>query len=289
LLDGRECEMPLSYACITPHGDEVIPELATTATPRGFLITREGMITIAKEVKRAKPDTIVIATPHNLRLWRKIGVVISENSSGKLQSSRGRKPSVHLKVRCDQEFARRLVDRATRRGLPVVGANYGSFEGPLSDLPMDWGTLVPLWFLARGRLNRPRVVIVTPSREIPLFQNYEFGRTIADLAERGSRRYVFVASADQAHAHKKSGAYGFNRAAAEYDRFVVDAIRRNRIGSVMNLSGKFVEAAKPDSLWQMTMLAGVLSKVKMDAELFSYQAPTYYGMICAGFRRTEQE
>jgi aromatic ring-opening dioxygenase LigB subunit len=281
--------MPLSYACITPHGDEVIPELATRATPRGFLITREGMLRIANEVKRAKPDTIVIATPHNLRLWRRIGVVLSENSSGKLQGSRGSRRSVHLKVRCDQEFARKLLDRATKRGLPVVGANYGSFEGPLSDLPMDWGTLVPLWFLTRDHQKHPRVVIVTPSREIPPFQNYEFGQTIAELAERASKTYVFVASADQAHAHKKSGPYGFSRAAAEYDRFVVDAIQKNRIRSVMNLSGKFVEAAKPDSLWQMTVLAGVLSKVRMDAELFSYQVPTYYGMICAGFQRTNQD
>jgi len=53
----------------------------------------------------------------------------------------------------------------------------------------------------------------------------------------------------------------------------------------MNLQGKFVEDAKPDSLWQMVMLAGALSRVRMRAELFSYQVPTYYGMMCAGFRR----
>jgi len=244
---------------------------------------------IAKEVRRTKPDTILIATPHNLRLWREIGVVLSENSSGRLQGSRVSRPSVYLKVRCDQEFARGLLDRADKKGLPVVGANYGSFEGHLSDVPMDWGSLVPLWFLTRGRRNDPRVVIVTPSREIPLLQNYEFGQTIAELAEKRSKTYVFVASADQAHAHKQSGPYGFSKAAEQYDRFVVEAIQKNRIRSVMNLSGKLVEAAKPDSLWQMTMLAGVLSKVRTDAELFSYQVPTYYGMICTGFRRINQD
>jgi aromatic ring-opening dioxygenase LigB subunit len=278
--------MPLNYACIAPHGGEVIPELATRATLRRFMRTREGMLKMASEIKVAKPDTIVIATPHNLRLWGKIGVVTSENSSGRLQVSPGSKRSVCLKVRCDQEFAKKLVDRAANRGLPVVGANYGGSEGASSDLPMDWGTLIPLWFVMKARKKKPKVVIVTPSREIPLSQNREFGRVIAELAEKRSKRYIFIASADQAHAHKKSGPYGFNRAAAEYDRFVVDAIEKNRIQSVMNLKAKFVENAKPDSLWQMTMLAGVLSKVRMRAELFSYQVPTYYGMICAGFRRT---
>ena len=278
--------MPLSYACIAPHGGEVIPELATKSTERKFLTTRKGMLKVAKEIKAAKPDTIVVATPHNLRLWRNIGVVTAENSSGKLQGSSGTIRSVTLRVRCDQEFALELLSRAKKRKLPVVGANYGTTEGAASDMPMDSGTLVPLWFVMKGNRKRPKIVIVTPSREIPLSQNYEFGRLIAELAEKKSKRYVFVASADQAHAHKKSGPYGVSRAAAVYDRMVLDAIRANRIRRIMNLKTKLVDDAKPDSLWQMTMLAGILSRVHLYPELFSYQVPTYYGMMCAGFRRT---
>jgi aromatic ring-opening dioxygenase LigB subunit len=214
------------------------------------------MLRLAKDIKEAEPDTIVIATPHNLRLWGKIGVVTSENSSGRLQASRRTRRSVSLKVKCEREFAQALLSRATKRGLPAVGANYGSAEGTASDVPMDWGTLVPLWFVTRAQKNLLKIVIVTPSREIPLSQNYEFGRVLADLAEKNHKNYVFIASADQAHAHRKSGPYGFSKAAAEYDRFVIDAIEKNKIRSVMNLKAKFVEKAKPDSLWQMTMLAG---------------------------------
>ncbi len=264
----------------------MIPELATKSSERKFLTTRKGMLKVAKEIKAAKPDTIVVATPHNLRLWRNIGVVTAENSSGKLQGSSGTIRSVTLRVRCDQEFALELLSRAKKRKLPVVGANYGTTEGAASDMPMDSGTLVPLWFVMKGNRKRPKIVIVTPSREIPLSQNYEFGRLIAELAEKKSKRYVFVASADQAHAHKKSGPYGFSRAAAVYDRMVLDAIRANRIRRIMNLKTKLVDDAKPDSLWQMTMLAGILSRVHLYPELFSYQVPTYYGMMCAGFRRT---
>jgi aromatic ring-opening dioxygenase LigB subunit len=264
----------------------VIRELTSASTLRTFMKTRLGMLKMASEIKEAKPDTIVIATPHNLRLGRTIGVVTSDNSSGTVHGERER--SIRLKAKCDREFARKLVEQATKRGLPVVGANYGSAEGPTSDLPMDWGTIVPLWFVMRGHENRPRVVIVTPSREIPLSENYEFGRVFAESAEKSSKKYVFIASADQAHAHKKSGPYGFSNAASKYDRFVVDAIQRDSIASIMRLRAKFVEDAKPDSLWQMAMLAGALNKVRMRGQLYSYQVPTYYGMICAGFRRTSQ-
>ncbi len=249
---------------------------------RLFGPTRKGIRVLARQLKEAKPDTIVVASPHNLRLLRQIGVVISENSSGKAVEG---KREIRLRAKCDVEIGRRLVEAAELRGLPVVGANYGLLEGPLSDLAMDWGTLVPLWFFLRGNGLKSRVVIVTPSREIPLRQNFEFGKAIADVAEMSDKRVVFVASSDQAHTHRRDGPYGFSRHAKEYDTMVVEAIEKNRLSSIMRMDPGLVEAAKPDSLWQMTMLAGVLSAVPMVGELISYQVPTYYGMLCAAYFR----
>jgi aromatic ring-opening dioxygenase LigB subunit len=271
-----------------PHGGEVIPELATKTTLRTFQATRDAMSKLANEIANTKPDTIVIATPHGLRLWKNIGVVTAENSSGKLEASPRSKKYVRLKVSCDRKFAEELLRAAQTRKLPVVGANYGSAEGSSSDLPMDWGTLVPLWFIIKRSRPKPKVVVVTPSRELPLSKNYEFGQLLGNLAEGKSKRFAFVASADQAHAHKKSGPYGFSKRAADYDQFVIRAVRGNRIGSIMNLSARLVEDAKPDSLWQMTMLAGILDRIEMRSVLFSYQVPTYFGMICAGFRRSSR-
>ncbi len=38
-----------------------------------------------------------------------------------------------------------------------------------------------------------------------------------------------------------------------------------------------------DGLWQTLMLQGVLERVPLNAELLSYEAPTYYGMLVASF------
>jgi aromatic ring-opening dioxygenase LigB subunit len=43
--------------------------------------------------------------------------------------------------------------------------------------------------------------------------------------------------------------------------------------------------AKPDGLWQMAILAGIVDRVKLKSQLLSYQVPTYYGMICAEYAR----
>ena len=278
--------MPLVYACIAPHGGETIEKLAPKASVEKFRKTRDGLRILGAEVGRAKPDTIVLATPHNLRLWKNIGVVTAENSTGTLHASPRSKNVINLKTKCDVKLAKELLDRSAQAKLPVVGANYGTSEGVSSDMQMDWGTLVPLWFMIPRCKRKPKLVIVTPSREIPLSQNFQFGRVIARVAEADRRkRVVFVASADQAHAHKRSGPYGYSPKAKEYDTLVLDALDRNRMSDVMHMRPDFVEAAKPDSLWQMTILAGIMDKVKLRAELVSYDAPTYFGMICASFRR----
>jgi aromatic ring-opening dioxygenase LigB subunit len=274
--------MPLVYACIAPHGGELVPELAGDMMNR-FSRLRRGMRAVADQMKASKPDTIVIASPHNLRLHGHIGVVLSEHSSGTVFEGRRR---ISLKADCDPSLAWKVLSAAEKRDLPVVGANYGTFEGPLSDLTMDWGTLIPLWFFLKEKRMKSKVLIVTPSREVPLRDNFEFGRVLARIAEGGRKRVAFVASSDQAHAHRKGGPYGFSPKAKVYDQLVAMAIDEGRLKSILRFPSSLVEAAKPDSLWQMTMLAGVLEEVEMNGELFAYDVPTYYGMLCAGYTRS---
>jgi aromatic ring-opening dioxygenase LigB subunit len=281
--------LTLVYCCIAPHGGEIIPELAKDRkTADLFSETRKGIQKLATQMKESKPDTIVIASPHNLRLWKKIAIVISENSSGFLISDAKSKERIELSTRCDTRFARELYSRAVKNRLPVVGANYGTFEGSTSDLPMDWGTFIPLWFFLDGekhhgkKIKEPKVVIVAPSREIPISQNVSFGRLIAKLAQsEKSKRIAFVASADQAHTHTKQSPYGIHPSAKDFDKLAVDGIRDGKIESLLRLDPRFIENSKPDSIWQLAMLQGVVSEVPMKTKLISYQVPTYFGMICA--------
>jgi len=273
--------MGIVYACIAPHGAEVIPELAGKQL-KAFAETRKGMESLAQAMNRHRPSTVVVATPHGLRLDRTIGVVTTEYSEGTLKAH-GK--SVEIRLRCDRQLAQKVVQKANETKLPVLGVNYGTNEGPSSCMPMDWGTLIPLWFLGKSKneKRKRRTVIVTPSREISLTDLVNFGRTIAEAAETSHKSIAFVASADQGHAHDKKGPYGFNRASAKYDNLVIQAIKENSLKQLLKLSPKFVEDAKPDSLWQIAILIGILEHVPMKARFVSYQAPTYYGMLCADF------
>jgi aromatic ring-opening dioxygenase LigB subunit len=271
--------MGIVYACIAPHGSEAIPKLAGDKL-EAFSETRRGMEELAKQMKKHSPDTIIIATPHGLRLDRTIGIVTSQYSAGDLKE---KDETVSARFKCNRQLAQKIYQTAKKAGLSVVGANYGTSGGPDSCMPMDWGTLIPLWFFGAQEKKKPRIIIVTPSREIPLTQLVEFGEVMARTAETSKSKIAFVASADQGHAHDKTGPYGFHPASKKYDELVIRAIKENNLKQILALDPKFVEDAKPDSLWQIAILEGVLERVPMKARFVSYQAPTYFGLMCADF------
>lgn len=273
--------MGIVYACIAPHGTEIIPKLAGPYL-QAFAKTREGMEKLAQKMKKHMPETIIVATPHGLRLDHTIGMVTSEYSEGTLKAH-GK--SVRTRFQCDRQLAKKILQEAKKAKLPVIGANYGTNEGRNSCMPMDWGTLIPLWFFATPKKGekKPKIIIVTPSREIPMSQLVDFGRILAKTAESSGKRVAFVASADQGHAHRENGPYGFHPASAKFDEMVIQAIKTNDLESLLGLDEKFVEDAKPDSIWQIAILVGVLKEIRMEGRFVSYEASTYYGMLCADF------
>jgi aromatic ring-opening dioxygenase LigB subunit len=245
-----------------------------------FAETRKGMEQLAKLLYEQNPETIILATPHNLRLEATIGVITSEFTEGTLEAN---EKQVKLRCECDRQTAQVILKNSKSSNLPIVGANYGTSEGPASCMPMDWGTLIPLWYFVNQNPNKPKGVIVTPSREIPLENLVVFGQIIAETTKTLGRNVAFVASADQGHAHKSDGPYGFNPASAEFDKLAIDAVTENNLKRLLDLPQKFIDDAKPDSIWQLAILQGILERVQMRGRLLSYQVPTYYGMLCAAY------
>jgi aromatic ring-opening dioxygenase LigB subunit len=125
-------------------------------------------------------------------------------------------------------------------------------------------------------------VVVSPARDRSPQEHVRAGAAIARAVGSSGKRIALIASADHGHAHDPEGPYGFDPAAAEYDARVVELVKQNRLGGLLELDPAFVEAAKADSWWQMLMLHGALGD-GWRAEFLSYEASTYFGMLCAAY------
>jgi aromatic ring-opening dioxygenase LigB subunit len=142
--------------------------------------------------------------------------------------------------------------------------------------------LIPLWFM--GGRSDPQVpaVVVSPARDRPIAEHVRAGRALARAVADSGKRVALVASADHGHAHDPEGPYGFDPAAAAYDETIVRLVEENRLEGLLELEPAFVEAAKADSWWQLAMLHGALGG-QWSGDFLSYEASTYFGMLCAAY------
>jgi aromatic ring-opening dioxygenase LigB subunit len=269
----------LVFAAIAPHGGMAIEEACGPGEEKLAIATRKGMKTLGRMFAAAKPEAVVIATPHNVHISGALGVVVSSRVAGQLD---GAPSSVALDCPTDADLAWRVLASYMEAEIPSVGISFGANDPSSAVAPMDWGVLIPLWYMG-GRKDPPvPVVVVTPARDLPATAHVEAGRAIARAAGDSGRRVAFIASADHGHAHSADGPYGFDEKARVYDDLVCEIVRGDDLQRLVEVEPELVERAKADSWWQMLMLAGATAH-GWRGRLISYEAPTYFGMLTAAY------
>ncbi len=285
--------MGIVLAGIAPHGFPLIPTLSDNA--EGALRTRAALHELGRHARAAEVEVIVIAGPHGVRVDGQVALANTGRAAGTLSwQSR----TVEMNIPIDLELTDEIAAAARSAGVPIAMTGFGGNRRGQSVLPLDWGMLVSLWFFGHdqnvpgsgdvlaappSRNSGPPVVLVSPSRLLPRQALVTFGRAVADAAAKDGRHIAFIASCDWAHTHAHDGPYGFHASASLVDDLVVDAVRRNAVSEIGELSDEQAANAAIDGLWQCLMLQGVLERVPMHSELLSYEAPTYYGMLVAIF------
>lgn len=269
---------PFVFACIAPHGMEIIPEMAGVDSGR-MSLTRDGLSKLGRDMESAQPDTIIVLTPHGTRINGQFSITDCERMEG-IAEERGH--TFTMEKRIDRELARSIADKASSAELPVGTINYGTAAGPISCLPLDWGAIVPLRFMP----DVP-IVVITPSREIPYEKHVQFGKALRKAVQASSKRIGLIASCDWSHTHAETGPYGYNPAAKRLDEEVVELIKQNQLERMGDFDDEYLDAAKPDGNWQTLILAGAIPSEERKVEFLSYEAPTYFGMLCAGIEKEE--
>src|SRR5690606_13962202 len=128
------------------------------------------------------------------------------------------------------------------------------------------------------------IVVITPSRDLSFEKHLEFGEALREAVKKSEKRIGLIASCDWSHAHDKMGPYGYDPAAKQLDEEVVGLIKNNQLEKMADFDEDFIDAAKPDGIWQTLILAGAIREEERKVEFLSYEAPTYFGLICAVIR-----
>lgn len=279
--------MPLVVAAIAPHGGIAIPESVPVEQRSLARATQEAMAELGRRFAAARPDATILLTPHNVHVERHMAVIVSGALEGRLGEapnviSGAERPGVSLRVPVDREFAAAVLASLRDADIACVGVSYGGNDPASAVMPMDWATLIPLHYMG-GRDDPPvRCVAVAPARDLSDEAHVRAGRALGVAAEASGKRVALIASCDHGHAHDPDGPYGYAPESKEFDDRIVDIVGRNALEELLTFDAGWIARAKPDSFWQMLMLHGAIGD-GWRGELLSYEAPTYFGMLCAAY------
>jgi len=256
--------MTLVFACIAPHGGLVFDQPEAP--------TRRGMEELARRFAAAEPEAAIVLTPHGTHVDGHFAVVRSATLEG--DASEWTDADSSYAGPGEPELADACIRELQAAGLPALGITFGATAAGSSTMPLDWGAAIPLWFM-----HAPAVV-VSPCRALSNGEHVRAGEALARAT--GERRVALIASADHGHGHSADGPYGFAAESKPYDEKIVELVRGNRLGELVDLDPEWAVAAKADSFWQLLMLHGAIGDA-FRPELLSYEAPTYFGMLCASY------
>ena len=232
----------ICFACIAPHGElDEVPAL------------REAMEELGRRFDASGAETAIVVTPHNVHVEGHFAVVTA-GRVGEWQT--------------DRETAAELL----RADLPILGVSYGGNMVEQAEMPLDWGSEVPLAFM-----RAKQVVVVAPARDLSLDGHIRLGEAI----ERLPGRHALIASADHGHTHAADGPYGYHSASVDYDELLQRILASDRL-DFRSLAG-LVDDAKADSLWQLLILQGAVGETAR-ADVLAYVAQSYFGMLVAEIR-----
>lgn len=235
---------------------------------------------LGRRFDQAKPEVAIVLTPHNIHVEGAMAVVTSGTVSGALEGH----PDVALRLPTDRALALAIRDAISGAGIPVAGVSYGANDAAAATFPMDWAVLVPFWFMG-GRSDPPvRTVVIAPARDLPYERHVAAGRAIERAVAASGKRVALIASCDHGHGHDANGPYGFTPKSREFDEQVVALIKKDDLGGLLRMDPTLPVEGKADSYWQMLMLHGALGGT-WRGEFLSYEAPTYFGMLCAAYER----
>ncbi len=254
---------------MVPHPPLIVGEVGRGAE-KTVQATIDAYRTVAKEIARLQPETIIISSPHSVMYADYFH--ISPGSKAEGSFARFNAPEVSFSERYDEE----LVAAICRETL--TSAVHAGTKGE-RDASLDHGTMVPLYFVRQCYTNY-KLVRIGLSGE-PYSEHYRLGQCIQRAIEKTGRNTVFIASGDLSHKLSADGPYGFAAEGPEYDEKIMDVMGHAAFGRLFDFDSAFCENAAECGHRSFLIMAGVLDGTAVKTDCLSHEGTTGVGYgIC---------
>ncbi len=259
----------LVFAALTPHSPLLLPTIGKNRTEQ-LTKTREAFKILEGELYAARPDTVIVISPHGKPSVD--GFVINLA------------PTYTLNL---QDFGD-ITTKASWPSDPMLADEIrqkirNKSEVPLlfsSDTEIDYGVSIPLHLLL-GHIPQAKALTIHDSLLSPR-AHFDFGKMLHRSILASTRRIAVIISADLAQTLTDDAPGGFSPNGRKFDESIVKILREGDWGALLNMEHDAIEA-KACGYRPLIIFHGILQNLNHKTNILSYEGPFGVGYLTAHF------
>lgn len=257
----------LQFAAITPHPPQLIPSIGKKQLEL-FKKTISALDELAENLRKVQPHTIVLISPHGPMRYDKFIINLDESFKGNFFSY-GAFDEPSFDFLNNAPLASALWDRFKKLHFPVE---------IIRESNLDYGSLVPLYYLTKNLERKPRIVPLTFTA-LDWRMHYEFGKVIGQILNSAEQSIAFIASGDLSHRINQESPAGFSPYGLKFDQTLMELLKKNEIEKILNLNPEFCNEASECGLRSIIVALGTLFWSNFTFKELSYQHPIGIGHL----------
>lgn len=259
----------LVFSAIVPHPPILIPNVGKDNLKK-LKKTVSAFDILEEDLNAADPDTIILISPHGE--MHADTFTINTNQNYKANFKNFGDFGTHMEFKSDLQLINELKSRnETKMPLQLI-----------SEETIDHGCSVPLYYLTRKQ-KKVRVVPINYSF-LGYRKHLEFGEALKDAVLSLDKRYAVIASGDLSHRLTMQAPAGFSPNAKEFDKKLIQLLKKKSVDSVLNIDPALIEEAGECGLRSILVLLGVIQDMNYDFQVLSYEAPFGVGYLVGEFK-----
>jgi len=260
----------LTFAAITPHPPILIPSIGRENTKR-IKKTAEAMEELEKKLVEAKPDTIIVVSPHGALLPDAFSINLNPEYTSNLEEFGDF--STKVKFKTNTALAFRIKELMEDKNIPLTMTSDGF---------LDHGAVVPLYFLAK---KLPKVSVLPIGYSLLDFKtHFNFGDLLKEIILNEDKKIAVIASGDLSHRLTKDAPAGYSPRGKEFDEKLTELITNKNTAGILKMDTDLVEKAGECGLRSILILLGLLERINYTPEILSYEGPFGVGYLVANFK-----
>jgi len=257
----------IKLVALCPHAPIMVPEIGKDNSS-DVQTTIDSMTELSRKIVDISPDTIIFVTPHSVFNPYFFSVYSDVCLSGDFRNFRA--PQVQMSFENDLDFINMLEETIK----PVFKS-----LNRISAVPLDHGTMVPLYFFKKAGYNGKIAVINYCA--LGNSEHMEFGKLIKNTAEKMDKNYVFIASGDLSHRVTQNAPAGYAPEGAKFDQAIENGIKNGNYASIIGMDFILREKAGECAYNSLLTAFGLLDRKPLENKVYSYQAPFGVGYLVA--------